>query len=166
MDLLDRLLGHDAWTTRQLLLRSRVLDPADVHRRFDVGHESVYDTLVHMVGNVRTWTDLMTGTPIVRGTSAWVDLSLDDLIARHDTASEDFATLARQIRDEGRLDELWIDTLDNPPTAKSYGGAIAHVITHNTQHRGELLHLLHRLGLPDLLEGDVLSWEAAQASVM
>jgi uncharacterized damage-inducible protein DinB len=163
MDLLDRLLGHDAWTTRQLLIRCRELDPVDLHQHFDVGHESVYETLVHVISNVRTWTDLMTGTPIDRAASDWADLSLDELIARHDTSYEDFATLARQIRDENRFDDRWIDTLDDPPTAKTYGGAIAHVITHNMQHRGELLHLLYRLGLRDLLEGDVLSWEAAQA---
>jgi uncharacterized damage-inducible protein DinB len=166
MDLLDRLLGHDAWTTRQLLLRSGELDPAALHQPFDVGHETVYETLIHMIGNVRTWTDLMTGTPIDRTESAtaWHNLSIDGLIARHDAATSDFAALARRIRDENRFDEQWIDTLDDPPTAKTYGGAIAHVITHNMHHRSELLHMLARLGLADLPEGDVLSWEATQAS--
>jgi uncharacterized damage-inducible protein DinB len=164
MDLLDRLLGHDAWTTRQLLLRSRELDPDALHQSFDVGHGTVYETLVHMIGNVRTWTDLMTGAPIDRRDSAWRNLSLDDLIARHDAAMADFAALARRIRDVSRFDEVWIDTLDDPPAAKTYGGAIAHVITHNMHHRGELLHLLARLGLADLPEGDVLSWEAGNAS--
>jgi uncharacterized damage-inducible protein DinB len=160
MDLLDRLLGHDAWTTRRLLLRCRELDPGALQRRFDVGHETVYATLVHMIGNVRTWTDLMAGATVVPDRSYWQGLSVDDLIVRHDAASTDFAALARRIRDEDRLDELWVDTLDDPPTSKTYGGAIAHVVTHNMQHRGELLHLLHRLGVPDLPEGDVLSWEA------
>ena len=36
---------------------------------------------------------------------------------------------------------------------------IAHVLTHNHFHRAELLHMLARLGLPDLPEGDLLSWE-------
>ncbi len=160
MDLLDRLLGHDAWTTRQLLLRAGELDPAALHLPFDAGHETVYETLIHMIGNVRTWTDLMTGTPIDRAESSWSGLSIDDLIARHDAASEDFAALARRIRDENRFDELWIDTLDDPPTAKTYGGAIAHVISHDMHHRSELLHMLARLGLAGLPEGDALSWEA------
>lgn len=164
MDLLDRLLGHDAWTTRQLLIRCRELDSTALHQPIDVGHETVYDTLVHMIGNVRTWTDLMTGTPIDRTEGAWDNLSIDDLLARHDAATADFAALARRVRDENRYDEQWIDVLDEPPTAKTYGGAIAHVITHNMHHRGELLHLLARLGLTDLPEGDVLSWEAMQAA--
>jgi uncharacterized damage-inducible protein DinB len=164
MDLLDRLLGHDAWTTRQLLLRCRELDGDDLYRTVDVGHGTIYETLVHMIGNTRTWTELMTGAPVGGGAGDWDGLTVAELLARHDAAAADFAALARRIRDEGRFDERWLDVLDDPPAAKSYVGAIAHVITHNMQHRGELLHMLARLGVPDLIEGDVLSWEAARTS--
>ena len=58
----------------------------------------------------------------------------------------EFADFARQIEREGRLDDLWTDVLDNPPTQKSYGGAIGHVITHNMHHRAEAQHILHRVG--------------------
>jgi uncharacterized damage-inducible protein DinB len=160
MDILDRLLGHDAWTTRQILLRCRELDAAQLHQPFDVGHETVYETLLHMIGNVRTWTDLMNGEARPGAQSSRHGLSIDELIARHDAAMNDFAILARRIRAEERFDDTWLDTLDEPPKRKTYGGAIAHVITHNMHHRGELLHMLHHLGLPDLLEGDVLSWES------
>ncbi len=158
MDILDRLLGHDAWTTRQLQLRCRDQTGEQLHRRFDVGHESVHATLVHLVGNVRIWTDLMAGTPRTVDRS-WRDLSIDELIARHDAAGADFAVLARRIRDEGRLDEGWIDTLDDPPTTKTYGGAIAHVLTHDMHHRGEILHILQRLGVEHLPDGDPQEWE-------
>ena len=52
-----------------------------------------------------------------------------------------------------------MDTLDSPPAEKTYGGAIAHVITHSMHHRAQLLYMLRRLGLEGLPEGDVLSWE-------
>lgn len=160
LDLLDRLLGHDAWTTREVLERCRELNDAQLQQSFDFGHETAYDTLVHMIGNVRTWTDLMKGVTIVRHEADWQGLSVEDFIERHETSYADFEDLARRIRDEGRFEELWVDKLDNPPTEKTYGGAIAHVITHNMHHRGELLHMLARLGVPDLPEGDVLGWEA------
>jgi len=160
MDLLDRLLGHDAWTTRRVLERCREVDPAALHRRFDLGHGTAYATIVHMIGNVRVWTDLMNGVTIEPGRNAWDGLSVDELIARHDASQVDFAALARRIRDAGRWDERWVDTLDDPPAEKTYGGAVAHVITHDMHHRGEVLHILARLGVPDLLEGDALSWEA------
>lgn len=159
MDVLDRLLGHDAWTTRQLLLKCREVDEAELRQPFDIGHETLRETLEHMIGNVRVWTDLMNGEAVAATGDRLESCSLDELVALHDEASADFAALARRIRDEGRLDELWVDTLDEPPAKKSYGGAIGHVITHNMLHRGELLHMLQRLGVQELPEGDLLSWE-------
>jgi hypothetical protein len=32
---------------------------------------------------------------------------------------------------------------------------------HNAQHRSEALHILERLGVPDLREGNPLDWELA-----
>ena len=59
----------------------------------------------------------------------------------------------------GCWDATYVDVLDDPPRSKSYGGTIAHVITHNMQYRAEIMHMLTRLGLAQVLEGDVLSWE-------
>jgi len=160
LDLLDRLLGHDEWTTRQVLERAREVQDGALHTPFDIGHGSFYETAVHMIANVRTWTDLMNGVATKANRPSWDGLTLDDLIARHTEAMADFGALARRIRDEGRFDDLWTDTFDDPPRQKSYGGAIGHVLTHDMFHRGELLHILARLGVPDLLEGDLLSWEA------
>jgi uncharacterized damage-inducible protein DinB len=47
---------------------------------------------------------------------------------------------------------------------KTYGGAIAHVITHSMHHRAQLLYILRQLGLNDRPEGDVLSWEHQRAT--
>ena len=164
LDLLDRLLGHDEWTTQQVLERAREVDPAALHTPFDIGHETFYETAVHMIANVRTWTDLMNGVATKANRPSWEGLSLDDLIARHTEAMADFNALSGRIRDEGRFDGLWTDTFDEPPTKKTYGGAIGHVLTHDMFHRGELLHILARLGVPDLLEGDLLSWEATRSA--
>src|SRR5262245_20059147 len=112
-----------------------------------------------MISNVRVWTDLMSGTVIDRGAWESREFSLGELAHQHEIASNDFARLAGRIRDAGRWDDMWLDVLDDPPASKTYGGAIAHVLTHNMHHRSELLHILARLGLKELPEGDVLSWE-------
>ena len=160
MDLLDRLLGHDVWTTRQLLERCLELSPAQLRQSIDTGHETVLSTLQHMIGNVRVWTDLMLERE-VRSSGAVAE-SADDLLTAWDSAYAEFAAAAGTLRDAGRLDDTYLDVLDSPPKAKSIGGTIAHVITHNMHHRAELLHMLARLGLSSLPEGDVLSWEQAQ----
>ena len=160
MDLLDRLLGHDESTTGELLRRCGELTEFQLHQRFDIGHETVHATLVHMIDNVGTWTELMrTGAPEPR-TDGWAEMGIPSITAEHERSYGEFARLAREIRGAGRWDDTWVDSLDDPPQSKSFGGAIGHVITHNMHHRGEVAHMLSRLGLTDLPEGDLLGWEA------
>ena len=160
MDLLDRLLAHDAWTTRQLLILALPLTEAQWTRPFDIGHVTLRATLEHMIYNVETWTALMNGEQNPEEQPPFERLSSADLLARHDASVAAFAALAHRVRDAGSWDVLWVDILDDPPREKSYGGAIGHVITHNMHHRSEVMHMLHRLGVEDVIEGDVLSWEA------
>ncbi len=156
MDLLDRLLGHDAWTTRQLLLRSEGLTDGQLDRDFDIGLRTVRKTFLHILRNMEVWSDLMAGVP-VRAEEG--DRSVAGMIARLDRAAADLAPVARAVARRGGWDEKFVDPLDRPPTEKTFGGAIAHVLTHSMHHRAQALHMLRRLGVAGLPEGDVLSWE-------
>jgi uncharacterized damage-inducible protein DinB len=158
MDLLDRLLGHDADTTRGLLVLSRGLSDAQLDRAFAIGHSTLRATFAHVIGNMEAWTDLICGRP-VRPRVGEGEKTVARLIGRLDAAAAEFGAAARRIRDEGRLDELFCDTADRPPRMKTFGGAIAHLITHSMHHRAQILNIMRQLGLKDLPEGDALSWE-------
>jgi uncharacterized damage-inducible protein DinB len=158
MDLLDRLLGHDRWTTAQLLERCCELRVEQWTQLFDLGHQTLVDTFRHMIGNVRVWTDLMAQNSVQQFSDEAL-VTADDLMTAWQRVYDDFETLARAVRDQGRWDATYLDILDDPPRPKSFGGTIAHLITHNMQHRAEVIHMLTRLGLANVLEGDVLSWE-------
>lgn len=60
---------------------------------------------------------------------------------------------------DSRLDERWTDPLATPPIQRTYGGAIAHLLLHSMHYCAPLLAMLDRLGVADLIEGDVLSWD-------
>jgi len=162
MDLLDRLLEHDRWTTRELLLRCRELADEQLDRDFDIGLRTVRGTFHHLIRNMEIWSGLMTGrlTPANRGELP-ADQSVDGLLARLELAAADLALLARSVAARNGWDERWIDTFDEPPTEKSFGGAIAHVLTHSMHHRSQVIQMMHRLGMEDVPEGDLLSWEGA-----
>ena len=161
MDILDRLLGHDVWTTRQLLLTCRGLTAGQLDQEIDIGHRTVRRTLLHVVRNMEVWTDLIAEHPVRsdRGNDP-SGRSVAGLLQRLDSVASELAEIAVRIAQEDRLDECFTDSLDDPPTRKTFGGAIAHVITHSMHHRAQLLYMLRVLGLQNLIEGDVLSWEA------
>ena len=47
VDLLDRLLAHDAWTTRQLLILAQPLTGSQWAQPFDIGHVTLRATIEH-----------------------------------------------------------------------------------------------------------------------
>jgi len=159
MDLLDRLLGHDAWTTRQLLLRCEKLTDAELDRDFDLGLRTLRKTFQHIVRNMEVWTDLMAGAPLRADGAATVAA----LLARLDRAAADLAKVAYDVARKGTWDKAFLDTLDRPPAEKTLGGGIVHVLTHSMHHRAQAIHILRRLGVQGVPEGDVLSWEQQAA---
>jgi uncharacterized damage-inducible protein DinB len=156
MDLLDRLLEHDRWTTQQLLSLCQNLTDDQLDRDFDIGHRTVRQTFRHTIYNVEAWSDLLAGRP-VRKDPGPSEASIAALSARLDRAAADFAGIARAVARRGG----WDEKCERPDTGQdlTYGGTIAHVITHSMHHRAQLLYLLRQLGVDDRPEGDVLSWE-------
>jgi uncharacterized damage-inducible protein DinB len=158
MTLLDRLLGHDAWTTRELLRRCRSLTDEQLDRPFEIGHRSVRATVEHVVFNMEVWGELMAGERPMLNRDARAR-SIDGLLTRVDRAAERLRRVTTAVASRDGWDERWLDVLDHPPAHKTYGGALAHVITHSMHHRAQLLFMLRQLGLGNLPEGDVLTWE-------
>lgn len=132
------------------------LSDDELDREFDLGLRTLRATLAHVVRNVEVWTAVMTGAVVPAKVAR---PSVAGMIEVFDAWYSEFEVLARAVRDGGRDDELWTDPLDNPPTEKSFGGAIAHVITHSMHHRCQALFMLRRLGVEGVPEGDALSCE-------
>ncbi len=156
MDFIDRLLGYDHWATARLLDLSRGLTDAQLDQEFDVGHRTLRATFEHMIYSVEVWTAAMAGQP---GPVEGDDRSLAALRERHERSAATFAAVARRVRDKQRLNETFLDPWLASATGRTFGGTILHVMLHNAQHRSEALHLLERLGVPDLPDGDLKEWE-------
>lgn len=155
MNLLDRLLKHDAWTTGQLLDICARLTDEQLNREFDIGHRTVRRTLHHIIENMEIWSSLMAKEPVVRAS----DTGISAMTQRLEVATARLAIVARQIAESDAWDELFSDELDCPPQDKRFGTGIAHVITHSMHHRAQLLYMLRLSGITNLPEGDVFSWE-------
>jgi uncharacterized damage-inducible protein DinB len=158
MDVLDRFLGHDAATTRERLELARGLTDDQLDRPLEIDLGMLPATFEHVVEVIETWTDLMLSLPI-----RWQTLprdatpSIDRLGQRFEVVARDFADLARRSQDEGRRDEMFVET--RPGRRKSLGTGIAHVITPSMAQRTHVLTVLDRLGVGNLPAGEVLGRE-------
>jgi uncharacterized damage-inducible protein DinB len=155
MDIVDRLLAHDTWTTHQLLLACQSLPESSFDQEFEIDHKSLRKTFVHIIGNMETWTDLLHERPV----QAKKGDTIPELLERLRIVSRDFGNLTGDIVRQGRFDDYFLDILDDPPKKKTFGGAIGHVITHNMHHRAQIMFLMEQVGLEEHIEGDLLGWE-------
>jgi uncharacterized damage-inducible protein DinB len=156
MDIVDRLLAHDTWTTRQLLLACQALPDSLLDKEFDIDHKTLRDTFIHIIDNMEVWTDLLCERPVQEKEGT----SIAELIERLSLASRDLANLTHKIVREGRSDDSFMDVLDKPPQLKTFGGTIGHVITHSMHHRAHVMWIMERVGLKEHIEGDLLGWES------
>jgi uncharacterized damage-inducible protein DinB len=113
MDLLDRLLGHDRWTTAQLLERCRELRAEQWIQPFDLGHETLAATFQHMRSNVRVWTDLMAERPVRPSTDEALT-TVDLLLFTPEQIQEIFGS---QLQMHSVTETVYQGTLDPLPHA-------------------------------------------------
>jgi uncharacterized damage-inducible protein DinB len=162
MTILEKLLRHDAWTTRLLLTRSAGLPDAALDQPFDMGHRTLRRTFQHIVGNMECWCNLILARP-QRAKPHTPDDTIPALLARLDVIAGELVAFGRSFSATGREDDVFTDYLDRPPSEKSVGTALIHLTTHGMHHRAQCLWMMRQLGLRDLPEGDVFSWEKAYA---
>ena len=74
-----------------------------------------------------------------------------------------FLAQVREIVDEGRLDETFVDAICDPPEVFTYGGMVAHVLTFAAHRRTLVCGALIDAGIDDLGAGDPMRWVAEHA---
>ena len=156
MTILDILLGHDAWTTRQLLLRCRELTDEQLNEKFDFGDRSLLESFEHIIACMEIHTDLLYGRTAYE--TYRDDETLEGMLIRLTMAAKDFAEFAMQVEREGSANEMAASPSSG--RKRTLGGVIAHLITHSMHHRAQILYIMDQLGIQNLIEGDALGWEA------
>lgn len=158
MDILDTLLEHNEQTTAKLIEQSRGLTEAELDHDFDLAHRTVRKTFDHIIESMEWWTDLMLQRPARTFDALGLDpLSLDGLQVRLENVAPELAHISRNLQAEGRLDEKFPPREDWPHPFR-HGATIVHVLTHGAHHRSQVIHMLRRLGVPDVIWGDALSF--------
>ena len=163
MDIIERLLAHDAWLTRRMLERARTLSDEQLDRPvlaedpYGVTETTLRSSLNRLVFTRERWLAAFTGAtfPPFETTVG----TMDEAIARLDAVEHRFADYVAGIEREGRWDESFRDQTCEPGETFVFGSAIAHVITFQAQRRAATLEAFRRLGIDEFGYGDPIEWE-------
>ena len=167
MDLLIKLVEHHVWLVGQILDRADRLTDDQLDAPIEVSVEGIDDDptlrslLSRLVGQMDMWNASMDS----RGYDFDVERneSLRSIRARLDVAGPAFLGRAREVADENRLDETFVDATCRPPEVFTYGGMLGHVLTFAAHRRTLAIGALHSAGITDLGAGDPMRWLAEAA---
>ena len=186
--MLDIYIDYETETTRHFIEKCRELTHEQLHQTFDIGHGTLYDTIVHIIDNTGGWTQLMREVPLGRpsddseGTEESGEVGeggdaeasgevneVDGLLEYYDGVMAYFTGTVQAIVADNRLDGTFEDHRWGDPVTTRLDRAILHVLTHNTVHHSEMQHMLQRLGVTNMRDGDLMEWgfisdDAAEAA--
>ena len=175
-DPLGVMLAYDHWATRRLLRLCEPLSRDELHRGFPIGPGSLHDTLTHIIGCVRRWSDRIDEAPVrpsIERAPSWFteatdhhDRTVAELTRLADEAAAGIAAVATRARERGLAGVIHV-TLESPSGPETYpftrAAALMHAATHGTHHRAQCLNMLRHLNHPgvsdNLPDFDITDWQ-------
>lgn len=155
-DLLQILLSHDRWATRNMLDACARLTPDQLHRRFDMGPGSLHDTLTHIIGAMRAWTESLAGhEPRPRIDTDGQQRTVEQLHALLEETAGAFAVEARRRPHDEMVSRT---TRDGRIVRMTRAAVLAQIVTHGMHHRAQCLNMLRQLGVSPLPPSSVAEW--------
>jgi uncharacterized damage-inducible protein DinB len=155
-DPLEILLLHDRWATGQILNACGKLSVDQFHRRFEIGPGSLHDSVTHIVGAMRAWTETLAGVegrPRLEGDGE--RRAVEQLRSLYADAWEAFAFEARRRPVEEMVTRR---TRDGRSIEMTRGAVVVQVTTHGVHHRAQCLNMLRGLGVGELPGVGVVDW--------
>jgi uncharacterized damage-inducible protein DinB len=153
-DPLAILLAHDRWATRQILDACTKLPPEQFHQRFEMGPGSLHDTILHMFGAMRAWTQMLAGETPGPRLETTGPKSVEELLGLLETCADAFAAQVRR----SPFDETIVRVRDGKSYTFTRGAVFTQVVTHGMHHRAQCLNMLRRLGVAPLPASSVAEW--------
>lgn len=147
------LIAHDRWANSHLYAACQSLTPEQLSQSFEMGTGSIISNLVHNLGAMQGWTDVLKGTPN-RPRLEEQAHTLDQVVELHDPISSAF--------EQAALAHPFDAIITRERAGQTYtftaGGILAHVLTHSMHHRAQCLNMLRQLGVENLPMSSVMEW--------
>lgn len=167
MDLLQRIVAHHVWLLGEIVDRVDRLDDATLDRPIEISVEYLDDdptirsAVSRLIGQLAMWNAAVAGRPYDFAVER--NESVSSMRTRLAESGPEFTALTRQLVEEDRLDETFVDAICEEPCLFTYGGMLAHVLTFGATRRTIVIGALHKEGMTDLGAGDPAHWVAEHA---
>ena len=165
MELLQKMAEHHVWLTGEMvtlaarLTEEQLDEPIELAVDDDV--QTVRSLLSRLVGQMAMWNAAMASRDY--DWSVEEHESLASLRERYAVEGPRWLAHVREVCEQQRLDDTFVDALCEPFEVFTYGGMIAHVLTFAAHRRTLVVLALSHHGYDELGWGDPMTWVAQPA---
>jgi AraC family transcriptional regulator len=166
MELLTKMVEHHIWLTGEMVRCASRLTDEQLDRPIvldvDDDQQTIRSLLSRLVGQMGMWNAAMANREY-----DWSVENHESIPSMRQRLAEEGTTWlghVREVCEEGRLDDTFVDALCEPAEVFTYGGMIAHVLTFAAHRRTLVVLALDRAGIADLGWGDPMRWVAEPTS--
>jgi AraC family transcriptional regulator len=165
-DLLEKMVEHHVWLTGELIrvagnLTDAELDAPVVVEEDADESQTIRSILSRLVGQMGMWNAAMATRDY--DWSVEDHESLTSMRRRLGIEGPRYLAHVREVCDQGRLDDTFVDAVCAQAAVFTYGGMVAHVVTFAAYRRTVVVLALARLGHDELGWGDPMRWVAERA---
>jgi AraC-like DNA-binding protein len=164
MDLLVKMVEHHVWLTGQIIECAARLPDEALDERIELAVDDDPDPstlrrlMSRLVGQMGMWNAAIANREY--DWSVEEHESIDSLRARLAEEGPTYLRQVREVAEDGRLDDTFVDALCEPAEVFTYGGMVAHVLTFAAHRRTLAVLALDKHGVDDLGWGDPMRWVA------
>jgi AraC family transcriptional regulator len=162
MDLIIKMVEHHVWLVGEMVDRASTLGDESLDATLGTGIEedlpSMRSLLSRLIGQMDMWNCAMAMRDY--DWSQETHESTESMRTRLAKVAPVFVGHVREVAEQGRLDETFVDALCEPAEVYTYGGMIAHVLTFAAYRRTLVVGALDAAGIPELGWGDPMTWVA------
>ena len=146
IDELRSLLAYDSWANDLLLDAIERLPEETIRRDLGTSHQSIFDTLVHLVAAEEIWLSRWKGAPRPKLTGPAEIAGFQALREWWRNVRAERDAYVATLGDPALEREMEMTTTAGVTFRHRYADMFRHVANHSTYHRGQIAGMLRQVG--------------------
>jgi AraC family transcriptional regulator len=162
MDLMTKMVEHHIWLTGEMVRLAERLTVEQLDQPIEVDvdedRQTIRSLLSRLIGQLGMWNAAVAMREY--DWSVEEHESLSSMRVRLAVEGPTYLSQVREVVEQDRLDDTFVDALCEPAEVFTYGGMIAHVLTFAAHRRTLVVMALDSHGISELGWGDPMVWVA------
>ena len=151
---LDILLIQGRWANENVFDAIEPLTNEQLHQQFEMGPGSIHDTMRHVLGAMRGWSDFLAGREQRPRVETEGEKTVAQMRELHTVIADELDVSARL----GSPDDVISGERGGRTFSFPRGGVVTHVMTHGFHHRAQVANMLRQIGVETQPRSSVVDW--------